>query len=432
MESLCGADLLDESPSFGSSKAEQSAPGSAEHAGVSMGLKAFCGPAAGSSTAAELLADLASKTVGPGITVLKKEAKTGLPLCNGEVLSPAATTEGSHSGVPAQTPNGYRQLKGLVEPQNGLMPRSVENSGRTSPPHDKCPLLAKRSNGDLKCRQPQHQRRRDEENRATDSWALDEAKLGLGSSGMANGTDSSPEFKRRRLEAEAKPDAGKCTANSQHHSHCSISSPSRLHHNNRHKVTWSPTMGAASSSDAPCLPPVVEAGSVWSAEQIAQLYIVPCMKYYGIFVKDGFLGPRLGDRVLQEVETLNHSGKFRGGQLVSQRSIPSKNIRGDQIAWVEGKEPGCENISILMAHIDEAIMHSSANGQLGDYVINGRTKVSFIYRFSVYTHTMFRHACMSLSYQNLVPLVLYVHFLHTPSQFFLYTVNFMTSGQLQS
>uniref|UniRef100_A0A672HUD7 hypoxia-inducible factor-proline dioxygenase n=1 Tax=Salarias fasciatus TaxID=181472 RepID=A0A672HUD7_SALFA len=72
---------------------------------------------------------------------------------------------------------------------------------------------------------------------------------------------------------------------------------------------------------------------------------------------------------------LNRSGKFRGGQLVSQKSIPSRSIRGDQIAWVEGKEPGCESIGALMAHIDEAVMHSAANGQLGNCVINGRTKV---------------------------------------------------------
>ncbi|XP_072547771.1 uncharacterized protein egln2 [Salminus brasiliensis] len=391
MESLGSADLLDESSSCGNtsvcSKPEKGAHGSAEgHAVVNMGLKAYCVPAPGSSTAAELLADLASKTVGPGITVLKKEAKTGLPLCNGEVLSPTATTEASHSGVPAQTPNGCRQLNGLSETQNGLL----LNSDRIAPAHEKCPLLTKRANGDLKCRQPQHQRRRDDENRASGSWVLDGGSVGLGSSGAAleapNGLDPCPpsDCKRRRLEAEAKADSGKSTqavgtfaSNSQHHSHgnsFTVSSPNRVHHNSRHKVTWNGTLGNGSSSDAPSMPPVVGAGDGWSAERIAQLYIVPCMKYYGICVKDGFLGPRLGDQVLKEVETLNQSGKFRGGQLVSQRSIPSKNIRGDQIAWVEGKEPGCESIGNLMAHIDEAIMRSSANGQLGDYVINGRTK----------------------------------------------------------
>lgn len=148
-------------------------------------------------------------------------------------------------------------------------------------------------------------------------------------------------------------------------------------HNNQHsghsKVASS-GLSAAPGVHAARNPPL-PAGTGWSAERIAKQYIVPCMRYYGICVKDNFLGSQLGDRVLEEVETLNQNGKFRGGQLVSQKNIPSLNIRGDQIAWVEGKEPGCENIGVLMAHIDEAVMYSSANGQLGNCVINGRTKV---------------------------------------------------------
>ncbi|XP_051790201.1 prolyl hydroxylase EGLN2 [Erpetoichthys calabaricus] len=111
-----------------------------------------------------------------------------------------------------------------------------------------------------------------------------------------------------------------------------------------------------------------------SLERMALEYIAPCMKFYGICVKDGFLGAELGERVLSEVETLNQSGKFRDGQLVSQRTIPSRSIRGDQIAWVEGGEPGCENIHTLMTRIDEVIMYSSMNGQMEGRVINGRTK----------------------------------------------------------
>ncbi|XP_068106913.1 prolyl hydroxylase EGLN2 [Hyperolius riggenbachi] len=109
-----------------------------------------------------------------------------------------------------------------------------------------------------------------------------------------------------------------------------------------------------------------------TSQRIALDYVVPCMTFYGICVKDHFLGEALGSRILNEVELLNRSGKFRDGQLVSQRTIPSKNIRGDQIAWVEGKEPGCESIGTLMSRIDEVIMHCS--GKLGNYMINGRTK----------------------------------------------------------
>ncbi|MEE6525401.1 hypothetical protein FKM82_025379 [Ascaphus truei] len=112
---------------------------------------------------------------------------------------------------------------------------------------------------------------------------------------------------------------------------------------------------------------------VVTLQQMALDYIIPCMAYYGICVKDHFLGEMWGSRVLEEVESLNSRGKLCDGQLVNQRTIPSKNIRGDQIAWVEGKEPGCESIGALMSRVDEVIMHCSS--KLGSYVINGRTKV---------------------------------------------------------
>ncbi|XP_043853135.1 prolyl hydroxylase EGLN2 isoform X3 [Dromiciops gliroides] len=118
--------------------------------------------------------------------------------------------------------------------------------------------------------------------------------------------------------------------------------------------------------------PVQREATVSAAERLAVDYIVPCMRCYGICVKDGFLGAALGGRVLAEVEALNRGGRFRDGQLVSQRAVPSRSIRGDQIAWVEGREPGCESIGALMAHVDEVILHCA--GRLGSYVINGRTK----------------------------------------------------------
>ncbi|ERE46054.1 putative egl nine-like protein [Cricetulus griseus] len=107
-------------------------------------------------------------------------------------------------------------------------------------------------------------------------------------------------------------------------------------------------------------------------ERLALDYIVPCMRYYGICVKDNFLGATLGGRVLAEVEALKRGGRLRDGQLVSQRAIPPRSIRGDQIAWVEGHEPGCRSIGALMAHVDTVIRHCA--GRLGSYVINGRTK----------------------------------------------------------
>lgn len=118
-----------------------------------------------------------------------------------------------------------------------------------------------------------------------------------------------------------------------------------------------------------------------ATERLALDYIVPCMRFYGICVKDSFLGAALGVRVLAEVEALRRGGRLRDGQLVSQRAIPPRSIRGDQIAWVEGHEPGCRSIGTLMAHVDALIRHCT--GRLGAYVINGRTKVSFGPRIGV-------------------------------------------------
>ncbi|XP_058136266.1 prolyl hydroxylase EGLN2 isoform X1 [Dasypus novemcinctus] len=109
-----------------------------------------------------------------------------------------------------------------------------------------------------------------------------------------------------------------------------------------------------------------------ASERLALDYVVPCMRYYGICVKDNFLGAALGDRVLAEVEALKRDGRLCDGQLVSQRAIPPRSIRGDQIAWVEGHEPGCRSIGALMAHVDTVIRYCA--GRLGGYVINGRTK----------------------------------------------------------
>ncbi|XP_075771659.1 prolyl hydroxylase EGLN2 [Pelodiscus sinensis] len=108
------------------------------------------------------------------------------------------------------------------------------------------------------------------------------------------------------------------------------------------------------------------------AGRLALDFVVPCMRYYGICVKDAFLGEALGARVLAEVQGLGRSGKFRDGQLVSQRGLPSRSIRGDQIAWVEGREPGCQAIGSLMAHVDQLVLQCAPH--LGTSLINGRTK----------------------------------------------------------
>lgn len=101
---------------------------------------------------------------------------------------------------------------------------------------------------------------------------------------------------------------------------------------------------------------------------------MPCMNKHGICVVDDFLGRETGQQIGDEVRALHDTGKFTDGQLVSQKSDSSKDIRGDKITWIEGKEPGCETIGLLMSSMDDLIRHCS--GKLGNYRINGRTKVS--------------------------------------------------------
>uniref|UniRef100_A0A3P8YUK0 hypoxia-inducible factor-proline dioxygenase n=1 Tax=Esox lucius TaxID=8010 RepID=A0A3P8YUK0_ESOLU len=106
--------------------------------------------------------------------------------------------------------------------------------------------------------------------------------------------------------------------------------------------------------------------------KLAMEYIVPCMTKHGICVVDNFLGLETGLEILEDVQTLHKTGKFTDGQLVNQKSDSTKDIRGDKITWIEGREPGCEKIRFLMSRMDDLIRH--CNGKLGNYTINGRTK----------------------------------------------------------
>lgn len=109
-----------------------------------------------------------------------------------------------------------------------------------------------------------------------------------------------------------------------------------------------------------------------SPQKLAAEYIVPCMNKHGICVVDDFLGAEIGQSILENVKALHSTGKFSDGQLVSQKGDSTKDIRGDKITWIEGKEAGCDKIRFLMGRMDDLIRH--CNGKLGNYTINGRTK----------------------------------------------------------
>ncbi|KAF4083521.1 hypothetical protein AMELA_G00142980 [Ameiurus melas] len=135
----------------------------------------------------------------------------------------------------------------------------------------------------------------------------------------------------------------------------------------------SPSIKPACGADPEQTSENVSNGRAMSSHQkLATEYIGPCMNKHGICVVNNFLGEELGLGVLEEVCALYTSGEFTDGQLVSQRSDSIKDIRGDKITWIEGKEPGCEKIAALMSRMDDIVRH--CNGKLGNYRINGRTK----------------------------------------------------------
>ncbi|XP_056464950.1 egl nine homolog 1 isoform X3 [Gadus macrocephalus] len=109
-----------------------------------------------------------------------------------------------------------------------------------------------------------------------------------------------------------------------------------------------------------------------SPQKLATDYIIPLMNKNGICVVDNFLGAETGVCILQDVKALHQTGRFTDGQLVSQKSDSTKDIRGDKITWIDGQEKGCEKIRFLMSRMDDLVRH--CNGKLGNYTINGRTK----------------------------------------------------------
>lgn len=127
----------------------------------------------------------------------------------------------------------------------------------------------------------------------------------------------------------------------------------------------------AKEPDAPATPNGQT--SSLSPQKLATECIVPCMNKHGICVVDSFLGTETGLSVLDSVKALYKTGRFTDGQLVSQKSDSTKDIRGDKITWIEGSEAGCDKIQFLMSRMDDIIRH--CNGKLGNYSINGRTKV---------------------------------------------------------
>lgn len=108
--------------------------------------------------------------------------------------------------------------------------------------------------------------------------------------------------------------------------------------------------------------------------------VIRDMDQFGVCVVDNFLGYKRGMAVLQEVTGMYTKGVFKDGQLVSNKAKNDlKTIRGDQITWIDGKDESCKNIGLLISQVDAIILRANKmmnNGKIGNYNINGRTKVT--------------------------------------------------------
>ena len=278
---------------------------------ANMGLNGYCTAPLASSTAQELLAGLASQTVSPGVNVLKKQSKTGLPLFNG--VSPSATVEGSGSGVLAQTPKGYyTQVKGESEAPKGLSPqgsRARFAGNGDQAPHEICTLLMKRASSDQRIRQLQ--KRKGGENQGfLSAFEVNGSVGSLGSTTRA-GSESeelSQDFKRRRLADGGKQcvlETAKATKaaiaplsfydnginHSNHHCHSrntspqtsslTATSPCTKPYPNGHRPTLvSPATLPAQTSPVKAngiLAIPSPDGPGWSADCVATQNLLPCM-----------------------------------------------------------------------------------------------------------------------------------------------------------
>ena len=97
------------------------------------------------------------------------------------------------------------------------------------------------------------------------------------------------------------------------------------------------------------------------------------MKRCGICVIDNFLGSLFCNTILNEVVEMYSNGLFTSGLLVGNKTDGDKNVRGDNIHWVEGKESNCFNIGYLMRTLDQILIKFSHMNSDNSMILN-RTK----------------------------------------------------------
>ena len=110
--------------------------------------------------------------------------------------------------------------------------------------------------------------------------------------------------------------------------------------------------------------------------------VVDKLNHQGYCVVDKFHKEEKALQILEEVKRIHENGGMHNGQLTN--TLTSENIRGDLIAWVDGKIKGTENIGVHIRRVDALLRE--LNKMISYHKIEGRTQVKEVFRKNGLTH----------------------------------------------
>lgn len=114
-------------------------------------------------------------------------------------------------------------------------------------------------------------------------------------------------------------------------------------------------------------------------EQLAK-NVLEKLHHQGYCVVDKFHKEQTAIAILDEVRNIHENGHMHNGQLTN--TLTSQSIRGDLIAWVDGREKGMENIALHMRRVD--LLVRELNKMISYHRIEGRTQVMFDMKVYMY------------------------------------------------
>ena len=98
------------------------------------------------------------------------------------------------------------------------------------------------------------------------------------------------------------------------------------------------------------------------------------LTHQGYCVIDNFHKEEKALAILEEVKQIHKNGAMHNGQL--SNTTTSEKIRGDLIAWVDGKQKETEYIGLHIRRVDALLRE--LNKMISYHTIEGRTQVTFL------------------------------------------------------